>query len=194
MSTLQELPGRSRPDWYPDPVHTHEYRYFDGSQWTRYVADDGRMAEEAGFWPPPPVPTEPRASAQQSEADEEGADLDTVRKRFRGLGYLVGLLGLMSLFFLEGAPDGLVGGTMLAVVLCVAAGVWLVARPSTAAGVTAGAALVLLGFFDIALAVEADVEPFAAIVDGVVALNVFVATARYARASHALPVGSPQDG
>lgn len=31
----------STPGWYPDPMHRHEVRYFDGSAWTDHVADAG---------------------------------------------------------------------------------------------------------------------------------------------------------
>ncbi len=30
------------PDWYPDPMGRHEYRYWDGVQWTERVASHGR--------------------------------------------------------------------------------------------------------------------------------------------------------
>jgi hypothetical protein len=30
-----------RADWYPDPVHRHELRYWDGTTWTDHVSDRG---------------------------------------------------------------------------------------------------------------------------------------------------------
>jgi hypothetical protein len=32
--------------WYPDPVGRHQYRYWDGTQWTGHVADDGRTGQD----------------------------------------------------------------------------------------------------------------------------------------------------
>jgi hypothetical protein len=28
--------------WYPDPVGRHQYRYWDGTQWTGHVGDNGQ--------------------------------------------------------------------------------------------------------------------------------------------------------
>lgn len=30
-------------NWYPDPYHRHEYRYWDGHAWTSKVSDDGQV-------------------------------------------------------------------------------------------------------------------------------------------------------
>jgi hypothetical protein len=30
--------------WYPDPLHDHEHRYWDGNEWTEHVADGGASA------------------------------------------------------------------------------------------------------------------------------------------------------
>lgn len=32
--------------WYPDPVGRHRQRYWDGSVWTAWVADDGAAVED----------------------------------------------------------------------------------------------------------------------------------------------------
>lgn len=40
----------SAPGWYPDPIHHHEHRYYDGVEWTSHVADRGETSEE-------PLPT-----------------------------------------------------------------------------------------------------------------------------------------
>lgn len=34
----------SQPNWYPDPVGRHEYRWFDGSNWTDQVSSHGRQS------------------------------------------------------------------------------------------------------------------------------------------------------
>lgn len=36
------------PDWYPDPSGKHQFRYWDGQQWTGHVSSDGQTA-----WDPP---------------------------------------------------------------------------------------------------------------------------------------------
>jgi len=33
--------------WLPDPTGRHELRYWDGSQWTRFVSDAGAQGEDA---------------------------------------------------------------------------------------------------------------------------------------------------
>lgn len=32
--------------WYPDPMGRHQFRYWDGTQWTAHVADDGRAGQD----------------------------------------------------------------------------------------------------------------------------------------------------
>ena len=34
----------SPPNWYPDPAGRHEYRWFDGTQWTDHVSSHGRQS------------------------------------------------------------------------------------------------------------------------------------------------------
>jgi hypothetical protein len=34
-------PAAASASWYPDPGHRHQLRYWDGSAWTAYVADQG---------------------------------------------------------------------------------------------------------------------------------------------------------
>jgi hypothetical protein len=49
-STSDTAPAMPPPTWAADPYHRHQYRYWDGSKWTDYVADDGRESRD----PPPP--------------------------------------------------------------------------------------------------------------------------------------------
>jgi hypothetical protein len=37
------MPAQQNPpaNWYADPMSRHQYRYWDGAQWTPHVADDG---------------------------------------------------------------------------------------------------------------------------------------------------------
>jgi uncharacterized RDD family membrane protein YckC len=41
------------PRWSPDPLGRHEYRYWDGSQWTEHVSDNGMVATDPPIAPPP---------------------------------------------------------------------------------------------------------------------------------------------
>jgi hypothetical protein len=38
--------------WHPDPVGRHQHRYWDGSEWTSHVADDGVTAVDPLLAPP----------------------------------------------------------------------------------------------------------------------------------------------
>lgn len=40
------------PNWYPDPMGRHEYRWFDGNQWTDAVSSHGRQATDPLTAPP----------------------------------------------------------------------------------------------------------------------------------------------
>jgi hypothetical protein len=45
--TAWAAPGTAPPQWYPDPLARHQYRYWDGTQWTPHVSDEGRTAYDA---------------------------------------------------------------------------------------------------------------------------------------------------
>lgn len=36
----------SPPGWFPDPKSRHEFRYWDGSQWTATVSDKGAQSTD----------------------------------------------------------------------------------------------------------------------------------------------------
>ena len=38
--------GQHSPNWYPDPMGRHEYRWFDGTQWTDQVSSHGRQSTD----------------------------------------------------------------------------------------------------------------------------------------------------
>jgi len=104
------------------------------------------------------------------------------RKQFKGLGGTVIVLGLISLFFLEHAAEGLAMATLAAIGLCVGAGVWLMSKPSVGAGVVSGVALLILGVCDLALAGDAvGLGLLAPAIDVGFAIKVFAATGAYAR-------------
>ncbi len=61
----------TRPqEWFPDPSGRHELRWWDGTQWTDHVSDDGETAnDEPGepLYPPPPAKgSEPGAPPTRS--------------------------------------------------------------------------------------------------------------------------------
>jgi uncharacterized protein YxjI len=41
---MTDSTGSQAADWYPDPLGRHEYRYYDGTQWTEHVASHGRQS------------------------------------------------------------------------------------------------------------------------------------------------------
>lgn len=51
-------------EWLPDPSGRHQLRWWDGSEWTEHVSDQGTQATDplAGDAPPPP----PGAGARRS--------------------------------------------------------------------------------------------------------------------------------
>lgn len=61
---MSDTAGPSGPtaDWYEDPMHRHQYRYWDGANWTDHVADAGQTATDP-IAPPAPVDTRPEAAA-----------------------------------------------------------------------------------------------------------------------------------
>ncbi len=46
-------------DWYPDPQGQHEFRFFDGRQWTSHVSTGGQTFNEAVPTRPQPYPVQP---------------------------------------------------------------------------------------------------------------------------------------
>ena len=90
----------------------------------------------------------------------------------------------LSLLFLGDAAEELAMATLAAIGLCVGTGAWLASKPSVAAGVLAGIALVVLGVCDFALAAEAKgLALLAPVTDVGFAIKVFAATGAYARAA-----------
>ncbi|MYH71103.1 MAG: RDD family protein [Acidimicrobiia bacterium] len=62
--------------WEPDPTGRHQYRWFDGEEWTDQVADDGVQSvdpltsSEASLPRETPPPAPPPSSGQSLENDE----------------------------------------------------------------------------------------------------------------------------
>lgn len=53
------------PAWHPDPLGRHQYRYWDGEQWSEHVADDGRTSLD-------PIQQDP--SAQGEDPSAQGSE------------------------------------------------------------------------------------------------------------------------
>jgi uncharacterized RDD family membrane protein YckC len=60
--TTPELPAQEPPPnrdnparWAPDPLGRHQYRYWDGTQWTDHVSDEGRVGTDAPIADPAPA-------------------------------------------------------------------------------------------------------------------------------------------
>lgn len=48
--------GQAPPNWYPDPMGRHEYRWFDGARWTDQVSSHGRAGVDPVHQAPAHVP------------------------------------------------------------------------------------------------------------------------------------------
>src|SRR5439155_26260171 len=57
--------GTTPADWYPDPSAMHQLRYWNGSDWTEHVADNGVTAID-------PLPAAPVAPSQFSPQPAQG--------------------------------------------------------------------------------------------------------------------------
>ena len=40
-------PVQAQPGWYADPAGSHQFRYWDGTQWTAQVGDNGKYSRDA---------------------------------------------------------------------------------------------------------------------------------------------------
>ena len=48
----EDTSGVIAPDWYPDPSHRQDYRYWNGKVWTSNVSDAGRASVDPVFTDP----------------------------------------------------------------------------------------------------------------------------------------------
>ncbi len=61
--------NRTPAAWFPDPFRRHEFRYWDGIQWTPHVASRGRSGFDAPIVATPPrTPTNNRATRKVQRA------------------------------------------------------------------------------------------------------------------------------
>lgn len=69
-------------DWRPDPSGRHDYRYWDGQQWTEHVADSGQASIDplpADFTTPPDAaPPPPDAGPTAADAGPTAPQQPTV--------------------------------------------------------------------------------------------------------------------
>lgn len=56
--------------WHPDPTGRHELRYWDGTQWTDHVSDQG-MQSVSPLYPPTEQPSGTSAQPQQTQQTEQ---------------------------------------------------------------------------------------------------------------------------
>ncbi len=70
-SSVQPTSNDPAPDWYPDPMGRHEYRYWDGSTWTDHVASHGRQSTDpVGSQPAKTVAGQQSAPKVQTQVDK----------------------------------------------------------------------------------------------------------------------------
>lgn len=106
MSAQQAAsPVHPQPNWYLDPSGGHQYRYYDGSEWTGHVADGGQVTQDPFVPPPPPlagvraVRTGPADGQQPAGPAVAVAGVDAAPEKCgKAVGSLVcGIIGLLIL-------------------------------------------------------------------------------------------------
>ena len=65
-------------NWYPDPMGRHEYRYWDGANWTEHVSSHGRQSTDPLTQPPKTVAGQQGAASVQ---DQVGRHIRQAEKR-----------------------------------------------------------------------------------------------------------------
>lgn len=79
MATPTAMPA----GWYADPAHRHEYRYWDGANWTALVSDGGVTASDSLESPPTPAPAGPPLPPQGLAERPSPATPASLRRRRR---------------------------------------------------------------------------------------------------------------
>jgi uncharacterized protein YxjI len=76
--------GTHPANWYPDPLGRHEYRYFDGNQWTEHVSDHGRQDVD----PPVGTPTVPTVNRPTEKVQRDASRAGVAAEAAQGGGTL----------------------------------------------------------------------------------------------------------
>ena len=84
-------------EWRQDPFGRHEYRYWNGTQWTEHVADQGRQATDVPT-PAPPVPPPPPGSGVV--ATPSGRLVTATPPRTNGLAVAAMVLGIVWVYWI----------------------------------------------------------------------------------------------
>lgn len=76
----------TQPDWYTDPFGRHDYRYYDGQDWTAHVADQGSVTHDpprsaAQMIPPPPPGSKSRPEQHTGRRSPSGLSFGEAVKR-----------------------------------------------------------------------------------------------------------------
>jgi hypothetical protein len=99
--------------WQPDPTRRHEYRWWDGQQWTEHVSDGGQTSVDPISAPPAPVvPPAPAPLHFAAPLPPAGGPVTTPKTRGKGL--IVGVAiaaallvaGAVAVVLLAGGDDG----------------------------------------------------------------------------------------
>lgn len=97
--------GIVTPEWRPDPFRRAQWRYFDGTTWTRYVATDGVQSQE----PMEPTLAPPAPPYSPSSTEPKQRDGAATRLIVAGVMTLVSgavvLLTAVLLFVIGGTDD-----------------------------------------------------------------------------------------
>lgn len=64
-------PTNSPPNWYPDPMGRHEYRWFDGANWTDSVSSHGVQSLDPVQAPPAPAAAATPADKVQTQVAKQ---------------------------------------------------------------------------------------------------------------------------
>lgn len=87
-------PTTTPAGWYTDPAGRHEYRYWDGVNWTAQVSDTGVTASDSLESPPAPAPPPPQGLA---EPRPPAAAAPPRRRRRRWAGLVIALIVVLGL-------------------------------------------------------------------------------------------------
>jgi hypothetical protein len=67
--------------WLPDPTGKHEYRFWDGSEWTEDVSDGGQVGRDSLAPPPPNLAVSESLTSSPSRSSAPGSDNQSQSRR-----------------------------------------------------------------------------------------------------------------